>query len=100
MAVSLDTYDEVEGIHPRNKQLVTQRLTTSGLNIAYGKTSFPTNGPFPVSIQFTPAGLINYAEITFGEPIVFDAKENNGFYYCCEEDYQLCDQRSAWKLVS
>ena len=99
MAVSLDTYDEESGIHPRNKQLVSKRLATSGLNVAYGKTDNPTNGPFPKSIQFTPAGLVNYAEITFNEPITFDAKENNGFYYCCEEDFQMCDQKNAWKLV-
>jgi len=56
MAVSLDTFDAESGIHPRNKQLVAQRLSTSGLNIAYGMSDQPTNGPFPESVTFTPAG--------------------------------------------
>ena len=100
MAVSLDTYDEESGIHPRNKQLVSQRLANAGLNVAYGKTDFPNNGPYPVSIEFTSAGLFNLVEITFNEPVTFEEKENNGFYYCCEYDYQDCDPKNAWKLVN
>ena len=100
MAVSLDTYDEESGIHPRNKQLVGQRLASAGLNVAYGKTDFPSNGPYPVSIEFISAGLFNLAEITFNEPIAFEEKESNGFYYCCESDYQDCDPKNAWKLVT
>merc|ERR1712045_763703 len=47
MGVALDTYDEENGIHPRNKQLVSGRLAVAGLNVAYGMTDYPTNGPFP-----------------------------------------------------
>ena len=99
MAVSLDTYDQESGIHPRNKQLVSQRLATSGLNVAYGKADYPTNGPLPKSIQFTSAGLFNFAEVTFDQQITFEEMESNGFYYCCEYNYQDCDPKNAWKLV-
>ena len=51
MAVSIDTFDRESGIHPRNKQLVSSRLATAGLNVAYGQTQYPTQGPFPSSIQ-------------------------------------------------
>jgi hypothetical protein len=34
MAVSIDTYDAESGIHPRNKQLVSKRLATSGKRIS------------------------------------------------------------------
>ena len=52
MAVSLDTYDEESGIHPRNKQLPSKRLASAGLNVAYGLTEWPTNGPFPEAVSF------------------------------------------------
>ena len=54
MAMSIDTYDAESGIHPRNKRLVSERLSFSGLNLAYGKTNWPTNGPFPISVEFVP----------------------------------------------
>ncbi len=100
MAVSIDTYDEESGIHPRNKQLVCRRLAISGLNVAYGSTDHPSNGPFPKSVQFdTSGGLLNIAEIHFDEPINFDVKEQSGFYYCCQPDYQDCDKKNAWTVV-
>ena len=57
MGVSMDTYDSEYSLHPRNKQLVSSRLAIAGLNVAYGQTKYPTQGPFPfrfeVSIQQT-----------------------------------------------
>ena len=47
MAVSFDTYDAESEIHPRNKEIPSQRLATAGLNVAYGLKEYPTNGPFP-----------------------------------------------------
>jgi len=99
MSVSIDTYDEESGIHPRNKQLVSKRLATAGLNVAYGKTEFPTNGPFPNSIQFSSAALVSVAEIVYNEKIVFDVKEFGGFYFCCQADYLTCDDTNSWKPV-
>jgi hypothetical protein len=100
MAVSIDTYDEESGIHPRNKQLVSKRLAISGLNVAYGLTDHPSNGPFPKSIEFDTSGsLLNSAFITYDEPIAFDIKEQSGFYYCCQSSYQNCDNRNAWEPV-
>ena len=45
MATALDTYDEENGIHPRYKKIVGERLAYSGLAIAYGMYNFPFNGP-------------------------------------------------------
>merc|ERR1719204_2463561 len=45
MAVTLDTYDEEGGIHPRYKQIVGERLATTGMNLVYGDDSLPLNGP-------------------------------------------------------
>ena len=100
MSVSIDTYDAESGIHPRNKQLVSKRLAIAGLNVAYGKTEFPTNGPFPKSVQFSSAGLVSVAEIFYDEPIIFDVKEFGGFYFCCQADYQTCDDTNSWQPVS
>ena len=45
MAVSLDTYDEENGIHPRYKQIIGERLGISGMRVAYGNEYFPVSGP-------------------------------------------------------
>ena len=87
-------------IHPRNKKLVTQRLTTAALNIAYGQTEYPTNGPFPQSVDFFLGPNENTAIISFDQPIDFSVKEFGGFYVCCEADYNNCDPYNAWVAVS
>jgi sialate O-acetylesterase len=45
MATAVDTYDEENGIHPRYKQIVGERLAYAGLGVAYGLDNFPINGP-------------------------------------------------------
>ena len=61
MGVALDTYDEESGIHPRNKQLVSGRLASAGLNVAYGMKDYPANGPYPEVWNF--ADLENGIEV-------------------------------------
>ena len=56
MAVAMDTYDEEGGSNPRYKQIVAERLSISGGNVAYGLTAQPTNGPYPTSIVFDDLG--------------------------------------------
>lgn len=56
MAVAMDTYDEASGIHPRNKQIMSERLNIAGLNVAYGMTQYPTNGPLPQTMSLSPSG--------------------------------------------
>ena len=56
MSVTMDTFDEQSGIHPRNKQLAAKRLATAAMNVAYGDANYPSNGPFPTSIEFTVDG--------------------------------------------
>ena len=55
--VSIDTNDQqahpaysVVGLHPRQKQVVAQRLAVAGLRVAYGNLTYPTGGPIPVNI--------------------------------------------------
>ena len=52
----MDTYDEEGGSNPRYKQIVAERLSISGGNVAYGLTAQPTNGPYPTSIVFDDLG--------------------------------------------
>ena len=99
MAVSIDTYDQQSGIHPRNKQLISKRLATAGLNIAYGKTEFSINGPFPKSVQFSSTEIGILAEIVYDQKIAFEVKEFGGFYFCCQADYLTCDDTNSWKPV-
>ncbi len=56
MSVTMDTYDEESGIHPRNKQLAAKRLATAAMNVAYGNVNYPSNGPIPINIEFTDDG--------------------------------------------
>merc|ERR1719239_1464959 len=82
MAVSVDTYDEENGIHPRFKQVVGERLATAGMNVAYGVESFPSQGP-----------VVNLGEIlangdhklTYDQPFTYDNSELSGFFSCCGE---------------
>ena len=53
MATAVDTYDEENGIHPRYKQIVGERLAYSGLAVAYGLDNFPINGPTSSEITVT-----------------------------------------------
>jgi len=124
MSVPLDTYDAESGIHPRNKQLASKRLSVAAMNVAYGQTNFSTNGPFPTNVEFTDdgdccnklifillisqkiefqfyfSGVFKTAKITFDEKFVFDVKESNGFYVCCDVDhYDQCDSKYAWEQV-
>ena len=104
MAVSLDTYDEETGIHPRNKQLPSKRLATSGLSVAYGLNQFPTNGPFPALIDMnllSDGGM--QIDITYDQPILWNPTETEGFYICLEENVSVCNRMSGktlWQKVS
>lgn len=96
MAVAMDTYDEEGGIHPRNKQIVGERLGITGGNIAYGLTGNPSNGPFPT---FATNGAILTLEYPLDAGITYDNSEISGFYVCCEE-YSTCDyENGRWTRI-
>merc|ERR550519_1692213 len=59
MAVAIDTYDEENGIHPRNKQIVGERLVTTGLSVAYGDPEYPTHGPVVKTLSRDAAGSLH-----------------------------------------
>ena len=97
MAVAMDTYDEEGGIHPRNKQIVGERLGVAGGNVAYGLTENPTNGPFPT---FGTIGSILSLTYPAVPGITYDNTEISGFYVCCEE-YSTCDYANGrWTKIS
>ena len=101
MGVSLDTYDVETGIHPRNKQTPSKRLATAGLNVAYGRDEYPTNGPFPVSIDMSVLDNGIQVDVTYDQPFEWNPTESEGFYICKLLDTRMCNsQAGRWELVS
>ena len=82
MAVAVDTYDVESGIHPRYKQIVSDRLAAAGLRTAYGLPAFPEQGPTVVSATSTADAL----HVTYDQAVTLNTEELSGFYYCCAED--------------
>ena len=86
MAVAMDTYDDgsepdfSRGIHSRYKQIVGERLSISGGNVAYHLTAQPTNGPFPESISVNNNYLVT---INYDQTFSYSNAETSGFYICC-----------------
>ena len=101
MGVALDTYDKENGIHPRNKQLVSKRLAIAGLNVAYGMLEYPTNGPFPEVWNVIPFGNgLVQVDILYDKTFIWNAIETNGFSVCCLETISDCNNRNgAWTKV-
>merc|ERR1712223_219180 len=105
MGVALDTYDAESGIHPRNKQLVTKRLATAGLNVAYGLTSYPSNGPIADIFFFNPVDDIIQVGILYDKKFTWNPVETEGFYVCRLDgdfygDYSQCNNRvGAWEKL-
>ena len=101
MGVSLDTYDAEYGIHPRNKQTPSKRMALAGLNVAYGRTEFPTNGPFPVSVDITRLEEDIQIDIAYDKPFLWNVTESEGFYICHESEVGDCNNMNGkWRLVS
>ena len=100
MAVSLDTYDQESGIHPRNKQLTSKRLACSGLNVAYGLKDYPTNGPFPEILNFEPLESSILVDLLMDQDFNWNDTETNGFSYCCKTDLTECNSKGGqWTKV-
>ena len=83
MGVAIDTYDKESGIHPRNKQLTTKRLAVAGLNVAYGLTDYPTNGPYPEVWNFVELEDEIQVDILYDKTFNWNVLESEGFYVCC-----------------
>ena len=87
MAVAIDTYDEENGIHPRYKSIVGERLAVTGMRVAYQNKSFPFYGPHLSSVNFDKT--VGFT-LSFDELISYSSEaEISGFYYCCE-DVETC----------
>lgn len=100
MGVALDTYDEQNGIHPRNKQLSSKRLATAALSVAYGLSSqFPSGGPFPNKWTFHPNSENDGIDVTIHYDGDFDwiPVESEGFYVCCDQpSFEKCKTGGNW----
>jgi len=92
MAVTIDTYDEPNGVHPHYKQVVGQRLSTAGMNVVYGDESFPTTGPMVESSEVLEGPILS---LTYDQEITYNNDEISGFYYCCMSDYNECDRGNS-----
>ena len=101
MGVAIDTYDEENGIHPRNKQLPSERLAYAGLNVAYNMNEYPTNGPFPVVWNFALLENEIQVDILYDKTFTWNPKETEGFYICCLKPIVRCNNRDgAWEKVN
>jgi len=80
MAVAVDTYDEENGIHPRFKQVIGERLATAGMNVAYGMEGFPSQGPVGSSGEILANGDF---KLTYDQAFTYDNSELSGFFFCC-----------------
>ena len=98
MAVALDTYDKESGIHPRNKQLTSQRLAIAGLNVAYKQESYPSNGPFPETVDITPLEDGYQVDILYDQAFHWNATESEGFYICTMASIAECNSHH-WEKV-
>ena len=100
MGVALDTYDEENGIHPRNKQLTSKRLATAGLNVAYGLEGYPTNGPFPESFNIAELEDGYQVDILYDQTFNWNPVESEGFATCCLTSVADCNSQSGkWEKV-
>ena len=91
-AVAMDTYDEPSGIHPRNKQIVGERLSMTGGLVAYGLEG-PLQGPVPVDVS--PDGQEFTAQFGYDVDISYNNEETSGFWVCCSE-FDECNNAWLW----
>ena len=74
-----------------------ERLSISGLNVAYGMTEYPTNGPFITDVMYGS----DFAHLTYDQDFVYTPIENSGFYWCSVAGGpDVCDNTNgSWVLV-
>lgn len=89
MAVTIDTFDEPNGIHPHYKQVAGQRLAIAGMHVAYEDKSYPANGPRVASSVVLEGPIVS---LTYDQTITYNNDEISGFYYCCMIDFNDCDR--------
>jgi len=95
MATAVDTYDEENGIHPRYKKIVGERLAYSGLAVAYGLNEFPINGPISLEVTEDDTSYL----LTYDQDITYDSSELSGFFSCCGGDCASTPNSDKWPPV-
>ncbi len=54
-----------------------------------------------IALIFHFSVVFKTAKITFDKDILFDVKEFDGFYVCCDvTHFDECDVNNAWQTVS
>ena len=91
MAVAIDTYDPENGVHPRYKQIVGQRLAIAGMNVVYCDKNYPTNGPMVTKADLIEGPILS---LVYDQEISYNNEEKSGFYYCCWLDFNECNRGS------
>ena len=91
-AVAMDTYDEESGIHPRNKQIIGERLSITGGLVAYGLEG-PLQGPVPDYVLTNSLEFI--VEFEYDYDISYNNEETSGFWVCCSE-FDECNNAWLW----
>ena len=81
--------------YPRYKQIVGERLSISGGNVAYGLSELPTNGPFPLSVTV----VNDVADITYDQEFTYNNNEISGFYICCLKFNECTAPANNWELM-
>ena len=79
-----------------------QRLAIAGLNMVYGMTNFPLNGPLMTSFETQAVDDDSFSfSITLDQTFSYDSSETTGFYLCCDVAFEECDDANGrWQLVS
>ena len=88
----MDTYDEESGIHPRNKQIIGERLSITGGLVAYGLEG-PLQGPVPDYVLTNSLEFI--VEFEYDYDISYNNEETSGFWVCCSE-FDECNNAWLW----
>ena len=79
-----------------------ERLAISGINVVYGMSEFPTNGPVVTDVSFFNNPDSVNIDITFDQSFEYNQTETNGFYGCCfDKEFDFCNSKwNEWRLVS
>ena len=97
MAVAMDTFDQVGGLHPRYKQIVAKRLATVSARVVFTKQSYPDSGPKVARIERQNETIL----ITLNRPVQYNSSaEFNGFYFCLQRHFSTCDVApNSWQRL-
>lgn len=84
MAVAFDLTDKVGGVHYRDKETVSWRLSLSGLAVAYNQTVSRSQGPYPTMLILDLLMHTFTVEYADGSTAI-TVRSTHGFEVCCNK---------------